>query len=707
MARKNTQKKHFKLALVLNILDEEYQTSIFSGIKKQAQLKDVEIICCQNENPLIHDTALAVRLPSKDFFDVDGVILISSVFSDSPNLHDINSISELWPGIPVVSAGQKIQGTVSVTIRSKNAMEELTNHLLEVHNYKKFLYLSGLEDHMDSKERKAIFERIMQKQMKTDPEIQYECVTGYFSELASLEIISQYINEHKNEPVDVIVCANDNMALGVYKYLKSQNTNSLWENCAVTGFDDIPQAEIEVPAFTTVHQPLKELGEKAVEILLRLIQGKKTPQITYVDSNFVTRESCGCVISPSILFSKTERKLTSIQKSFFQSEQLLRRMSHFGQQLNSCAKLDGLCYTLDTNLTLIGVDDFALYIFDKPITETKIEKNKEIKALEAFLRRHGTSITTSGKFRKDNLKVFLSELSDDQTHSLVVKILFTTAGISGCIVYDAPQSLHPYICSISTNIAQTIYRLQTMAQKQKYSEQLEKAVNKRTKELIAMNNKRIQVEAEVLKISEMERQRFSTDLHDDICQRLAGLAMLCRCYSTAEKQITREQMVELTELITDTLQTTRQYAHNSFPVDLDSLGMKDSLSNMCNDFQNQSKIHCSYKWELPENKIFTRPQAINIFRIIQEALQNIMKHSEATETSVEISTRKKKVYITIADNGKGIIENPRKSNGIGMKSMQYRTDQINGTFSVSANIPSGTKIEITMDEQNLINCPEN
>ena len=58
---------------------------------------------------------------------------------------------------------------------------------------------------------------------------------------------------------------------------------------------------------------------------------------------------------------------------------------------------------------------------------------------------------------------------------------------------------------------------------------MEEEISKRTKELIEANNRRIQVEAEVLKITEIERQRFSTDLHDDICQRLAGISMLCKC----------------------------------------------------------------------------------------------------------------------------------------------------------------------------------
>ena len=259
--------------------------------------------------------------------------------------------------------------------------------------------------------------------------------------------------------------------------------------------------------------------------------------------------------------------------------------------------------------------------------------------------------------------------------------------------------MHPYICSISTNIAQTIFRLQTLAAKQKYSETLEMEVSKRTKELMIANSKRIQVEAEVLKISEMERQRFSTDLHDDICQRLAGIAMLCRCYSSSDSVISKEQMTELTELITGTLQATRQYAHNSFPVEIDSLGMKDSLGNLCASFKSQNNIDCSYIWNIPCNDIFSRMECINIFRIIQEALHNISKHSEATKAWVQLTQSGNKITVRISDNGKGFKQSKKKTPGVGMKSMQYRADQINAIFKMKQNNPTGTTIELILEKK--------
>ena len=672
---------------------------MFSGIKKRCREKNIDIICFQNENPLSLENNLFTRLQGKDFYDADGIIILTSVFSSYTSIHSADSIKKLWPDTPLVSVGQKIEGIPSVTIESKKAMEKLTEHLVKEHHYKKFVFVAGLENLADSEERKIIFENVLENYKKKDPEISYVTIPGQFSELAAREMIALYINSHPDEPADVIVCANDNMALGINKFLKSQNTHTMWENCAVTGFDDIPQAAIEIPAFTTVHQPLEEMGEKAIDIMLEQLNGNLISE-SFVESRLIIRESCGCKMTTDKTKTVPEKHIKSIQRKFFQSEHLLKQMSHLGQQLNTVTNTDGLMYALDTNLALLGINDFALYSFQGTVNSNKTDKLMS-KTYELFLRKNGQRMTQYGKIKKGPLKNFLSALIDQKSHSQVLKLLSNPNGITGCIIYDAPDYMHPYICSISTNIAQTIFRLETDEKIKKYSEQLEKAVQKRTKELIEENNMRIKVEGEVLKISEMERKRFSTDLHDDICQRLAGLAMLCRCYSTSEKPISQEQMVELTELITDTLQTTRQYAHNSFPVELDSLGMKNSLSNLCNTFQSQSKSECCYRWALPDNIIFTHPQEINIFRIIQEALQNTMKHACATKTNVEIFMRRNYVIIRISDNGKGLKRNKNKKEGIGMKSMQYRADQIGAGFKVGSNTPKGTVIEISLAENLL------
>ena len=260
--------------------------------------------------------------------------------------------------------------------------------------------------------------------------------------------------------------------------------------------------------------------------------------------------------------------------------------------------------------------------------------------------------------------------------------------------------MHQYLCSMITTVAQTILRLKSFAEKEKRSVFLEEEISKRTKELIEANNRRIQVEAEVLKITEIERQRFSTDLHDDICQRLAGISMLCKCYSTQNSPVKKEQMEELTQLISETLQRTRQYAHDSYPVDLESLGMNNSISNLCNSFKQQTGTDCIFEWDVSSENLFNKIEKLNIFRIIQEALHNIMKHAHATKTIVKVIQQKDCVIITINDNGEGFSsDNSDFKKGVGLNSMQYRANQINAKFQIKSIPQKGTTIEIKMQQK--------
>lgn len=683
-----------RIAVILNILDEEYQLSIFDGIKAQAKKKNIELICIQNENSDLSLNPFTSQMPFS--FGIDGIILLTSVFSEEQDNKENEKIRKLWGDIPIISVGKQINNIPSVSIKARQSMEQLTRHLIKDHQYKKFLFLSGKVDYKDTNDRLGVFEETVKKFQASGYDLNYVILNGGFTELSANHVISGYIAENLNNPADVIVCANDNMALGVYKFLKTTDAIN-WSHCAVTGFDDIPQAKMEIPAFTTVRQPLREMGTKAIDLIDTMISGSLIPNQTYIDSSLIIRQSCGCKSEQSDEEIFNRERIIKIQKKYLQSEKLLRRMSHLGQMLNTCTSNDGLIYNLDTNLDFIDIENFMVISFEKPL-DSMDDFTPSMKAFNLYERRNGIRITPYGTPLYGTVEEFISSLSKSSKYSLVYKSLFDTSKFMGFLIYDAPLLMHPYICSLSVNLAQTIRRHQADKEKQEYSERLEKEVTERTKELVKANNKRIQVEAEVLKISEMERQRFSTDLHDDICQRLAGIAMLCRVYSSSAERVTQEQMSELTELITDTLQATRQYAHNSFPVELTSLGMKDSIGNLCASVQEQYKLKIEYNWKI-KNFEFDKMQALNIFRIIQESLHNITKHARATETKVWLEEKKDTIVISISDNGKGMTKQEKTKQGIGLHSMQYRADQINAKFNIKQNKPDGTIVQIVLPKK--------
>ena len=690
-----------RIGVVLNILDEEYQISVYKGIVQKAQEMGIELVCFQQENIRITEDEPVSRFPNKEFFDLDGIILITSVITGNAEFITRADVERVWGNLPVVSVGQKIEGIPSVLIETEDSMKQLVEHLIITHNYRKFLFISGAEDHPDAEVREQIFIKTMEAYRPWFTDLEYTLKRGYFTEVAAIRAMGEYMDEVKRLP-DVVVCANDNMAIGVYKYFKI-NCNALkTKECAVTGFDDIPQARFEIPSLTTVHQPLNEIGSKSMELMDKLVNGEKIPDQVFIESRVVFRKSCGCKGGKDD-FASDEEQFRAMQANYVQSETLLRMVSHIGQDLNYGETLGALKYVVRQNLNQLGLNNFCILRFSDDKGKGLYSKNIPVDPL--FVRRSGAECYEFDREMKMPLGQFYRrfyEIDAATKPSMILKYLYAGNELIGCIFYEADENILPYLSSIAINIAHGLNRITIAEERRKRSEFLEREVNERTKELVEANNRRMEVEAEILKISELERQRFSNDLHDDICKRLAVISMLCRSYSNQSQPVEKSQMLELAQLIGETLQTTRQYAHNSYPVELESLGMNHSLSNLCDSFAVQSGIKCKYEWAVPKGLHFDKTQKLNIFRIIQEALHNVMKHSKAESVLVSVRMEAKKTLVQVIDDGVGFVNNTQDAGkGLGVNSMQYRANQIGAAFVIKPNKPKGTCVQLSISNKLL------
>ena len=692
-----------RIGLILNILDEEYQISVYNGIVQKARELNIELICFQQENSRITEDDLISRFPRKDFFDLDGIILTTSVITGNTDFVTKADVERIWGNIPLVSVGQKIEGIPSVLIETEDSMKQLCEHLILEHKYKNFLFISGAQTHPDAVVRESIFKQTMEAYKPWFPDLSYTIKHANFTEGEAIKAMNEYMKENENTP-DVVVCANDNMAIGVYKFFNMNRNNPGFKECPVTGFDDIPQARFELPSLTTVHQPLNEIGGKSLELLAELIKKKKVREEVFIESRVVFRKSCGCKRGKDD-FTSDEELFRAMQMNYVQSETLLRMVSHIGQDMNYGESIGALKYVVRQNSEQLGLRNFCILRFSETGGKKPSHNSKTLLVDPLFVRRNGKECFEFDREMKMPVGQFYRKYYDiDSSNktSFIMKYLHAGNELIGCMLYEADENVLPYISSISINIAHGLNRVTIAEEKRKRSEYLEREVNERTRELVEANNRRMEVEAEILKISELERQRFSTDLHDDICQRLAGISMLCRSYSNQDKPVEKAQMVELAQLIGETLATTRQYAHNSYPVELESLGMNHSISNLCSSFATQSGIHCDYEWAVREGIHFNKTQKLNIFRIIQEALHNVLKHSKAQTVQVSVVSEGKKTVVRILDDGIGFMNNTEDNEkGIGLNSMQYRANQIGASFLIKQNKPKGTCVQLSLNNKYL------
>ncbi len=100
---------------------------------------------------------------------------------------------------------------------------------------------------------------------------------------------------------------------------------------------------------------------------------------------------------------------------------------------------------------------------------------------------------------------------------------------------------------------------------------------------------------------------------------------------------------------------------------------------------------------MPDDCELNRLQKLNLFRIIQEALHNIMKHAKATSVSVSVKYSGGKIVVKVCDDGCGFDTGKLKNSGLGLNSMQYRANQIGADFIIKKNKPAGTCVQVSVD----------
>ncbi len=704
------------IAMYLRNLDEEYQLTVYRAVRDAALAKGCTIVCVQQDSVGRPQKGASPSFPLHDFLKPDGVLLLSSVILGHGAEEDVPDFVSRFERCPCVSIGHRLPGIPSLIIRSRSSMEYLMEHLVNGHGYRKFLYIGGPPHHRDNAVREHVFRRWVNEQRTRLADVEGTVVNGTFEERSGGEILRRFIESRPDRPVDAVVAANDNMAIGALRELRTLK-GSPWNRCAITGFDDIPQAALETPSLTTVRQPLDALGHMAVLTLCDAVGGIKVPPVTRIDSTPVVRDSCGCP-SPEAppkgapCAEDLSRRLEEAQYQGMRSERNLRSISYFGQALTSIDSVEGLCGRVGPYLDNLGVRSFHIILF--PGQGEGIPGSGRL----VYRREGGVTLETREGGQQTDLADFLSFQSRQSEARAVNVYHLTSEDVQlGLLVYEAEDFAHPYICSMAIFISNTLRRLELLAREKERARILEREVALRTADLVLTNRRlaeeakrRLKVEAEVLRISEMERLRFSLDLHDDICQRLAGISMYCKALSAVPR--------EIADMVDETLGRTRRYAHESFPVELDDLGLDEALRGLCASLERNAGISCGYRWDAGERSPLSRAADINAYRIVQEALQNVAKHSKASRAEVSVERMGESLTLRIRDDGTGspsistdgrgdgegppiIAGGPaptgrqlRRQNGLGLTSMKYRAHQLGSAFSISSSEEGGTLVTV-------------
>lgn len=233
--------------------------------------------------------------------------------------------------------------------------------------------------------------------------------------------------------------------------------------------------------------------------------------------------------------------------------------------------------------------------------------------------------------------------------------------------------------------------------------QLLKKVNKS----LSISEGRLRHLANVLiNAQENERKRIAMELHDELGQSLAAVKMQIKVIENQlEKNVPtsgeiKDKLEILRQFLNEIIENVRRLSKDLSPVIIDDLGLDAAIDNLVENFSRYNDIKCTYKTVRIAD--FFDPEAHRlIYRLIQESLNNVRRHSGATNLYIDIKLKDEFLSIQIRDNGKGfniqeVMNRSVTNRGIGLSAMTERGNMLGGMVDIGSQPGGGTTVLITL-----------
>lgn len=197
---------------------------------------------------------------------------------------------------------------------------------------------------------------------------------------------------------------------------------------------------------------------------------------------------------------------------------------------------------------------------------------------------------------------------------------------------------------------------------------------------------------------EMERQRLSRELHDGLGQMLIAIKLKLEGLIYIDRSKLLYTILGIQKLFDSTIEEIKRISYDLSPAVLHEFGLSKAIINLCEEIENRTKITIKLDFDCDTEKLSNLQQTY-LFRIIQEALNNIVKHSEATLVAVDLKLKANKIILRIEDNGKGfkLEERVKTSQSRGIYNMKERVNLLKGEFNITSETGKGTIIEVNID----------
>jgi signal transduction histidine kinase/ligand-binding sensor domain-containing protein len=220
----------------------------------------------------------------------------------------------------------------------------------------------------------------------------------------------------------------------------------------------------------------------------------------------------------------------------------------------------------------------------------------------------------------------------------------------------------------------------------------------RTNLLREENERQKRFTEQLIESEEYERSRIAAELHDGLGQQMMVIknrAELAKNF-IGDRDTLEEQLNEIMQSAVISISDVRSMSYGLRPVHLERFGLTEAINNLLDQVKETTKIQWDFEI-VNVDGLIVKNKEINFYRVLQEAINNILKHSEADKASITIIHTDKEIKISITDNGIGF-DAGKKENlvGLGLSGMQERVETLSGKMDIFSSIGEGTQILVSI-----------
>jgi two-component system sensor kinase FixL len=207
------------------------------------------------------------------------------------------------------------------------------------------------------------------------------------------------------------------------------------------------------------------------------------------------------------------------------------------------------------------------------------------------------------------------------------------------------------------------------------------------------------LERGIIDIANREQQRIGSDLHDGLGQELTGIALMLRgvvAQLSKEKSDARLDVEDIIGLVNNAIENTRNLARGLSPVRAERGGLMAALRSLATRASERYGVHVEFRDSVTKPLHLNDAYATHLYRIAQEALTNVVRHSFASEVDICLETVGDELQLRIDDNGRGFAQASQDSVvGLGLKMMRYRAQMIGGDLVLETSASGGASVRCT------------